>query len=100
MRRSFSSPPEAVRHGAPAGRRRSALRHQLPSGFAALPPPRIGNSTLADLPGDHLSLTRAGLQLLGHSARRALTAQIPPRAGTLTSGSALTKDIPGGRGPT
>src|SRR5262249_36602496 len=43
------------------------------------------NSTLAALPGDHLSLTpRDGLQVLGHSARRALTVQFPPRARTLT----------------
>ena len=42
------------------------------------------NSTLANLPGDHLSLTRAVLQVMGHSARRALTVEFSPRAETLT----------------
>jgi transposase InsO family protein len=43
------------------------------------------NSTLASLPGDHLSLTRAPCSKFGgHSARRALTVQFPPQARTLT----------------
>jgi hypothetical protein len=47
------------------------------------------NFTVAHLPGDHRSLTRAGLHVIGHSARRALTAEIPPRARTLTSFSQI-----------
>jgi hypothetical protein len=41
---------------------------------------RCGNSTLAAPPGERLSLTRTGLQVLRHSARRALTANCPTTA--------------------
>ncbi len=39
----------------------------------------------AHLPGDHPSLTRAPLDVLGHCARRALTTEFPPPSRTLTS---------------
>ena len=42
------------------------------------------NSTLAAFPGDHLSLTRAQAPCDRHSARRALAAEFPPQARTLT----------------
>ena len=48
-------------------------------------PPQLRAVGISRLPGDHLPLTRAGLPGLGYAARRALTADFPPRPRTLTS---------------
>ena len=97
----FHSAHVAAR-SARAGWRRSILRRRLPLGFAGPPPLRLAgnrrrrssaavqpapfcprvlgsawvacrNTALASPPGDHPSLTRAELHVMGHCARRALT---------------------------
>jgi hypothetical protein len=57
-------------------------------------------STVTPLPGDRLSLTRAPRSMyLGHYARRALTAEFPPRAPTLTRTAFVDPDRLRARNP-